>query len=125
AVGEPHLAVVRERLQVDVEDLREPHQQMRRQRTLIVLDEIEIRRRDLQLFGELDLRELLAAAKPAHFGAEFGLWHGSGSSVARSRGCEGGWEPRDRATERPRNRVTDLHRFTHLQLHIYGHSQRN
>ena len=72
-VGEARVRVVRERLQIDVEDLRELHQQMRGQRPLVVLDEIEVARRDLQPLGELRLGELLLAAQRPNLGTEFDL----------------------------------------------------
>jgi hypothetical protein len=85
-VREPRVRVVRERGQVDVKNLRELDQQMRRQRTLIVLDEVEIAGRDLQPLRELRLRELLFAPEGAHFRTELE----SGSHVVppeRLTGC--------------------------------------
>jgi hypothetical protein len=98
AVGKTRLVVVGECLQLDVKDLGELDQQVRRQRTLIVLDEIEVTRRDAELLGELRLRELFTPAHApdlrAESGTVFGLYgHGS--------------------------LLRDLHRLTALQPHFY------
>ena len=59
------LAVVSKRSELDLEDLRSFHEQMRRDRSLVVFNEIEIARRNLELRGEVRLRHAIAAAKTA------------------------------------------------------------
>src|SRR3954453_15458298 len=64
------MIIIRKRVEIDFQHLRDLDQQMRRQRPLIVLDEIEIARRDLQLGREIRLREVLATTDGPDFGAE-------------------------------------------------------
>jgi hypothetical protein len=68
--GEPRAGVVRERLQLHLEHRGHLHQQMRRHRPLLVLDEVEVAGGDLQPRGQLGLRQLLPAAHGADFRAE-------------------------------------------------------
>ena len=53
---QPRVIVVGKRIEIDLQNLRDFDQQMRRQRPLIVLDEIEVARRDLQLGRQIGLR---------------------------------------------------------------------
>src|SRR5438552_1385313 len=67
---QPPMIVIREGVQIYVQHLRNLDQQVCRQRTLIVLDEIEIARRNLQLRRQIALRQPLAAADRTDFRAE-------------------------------------------------------
>ena len=70
---EANLTIVRERLQLDVKDLGELDEKVGGKRTLVVLNQVQVARRDLQFLGELSLGELFAAAHRPHLGPEFGL----------------------------------------------------
>ena len=50
-------------MDVDLEELREPDEQLRRQRPPVVLDQVQVARRDAEALGELDLVEALAPAQ--------------------------------------------------------------
>ena len=66
---EPRVLVGRERVDVDVEELREPDEEVRGERPAVVLDEVQVARGDPELLGELDLVEALAAPERADLGA--------------------------------------------------------
>ena len=55
---------------VDGEELRELDEEVRGQRPAVVLDEVEVARRDADLVRELDLRETFAPAQRPDFPAE-------------------------------------------------------
>ena len=73
--GEARRAVVGERRDVDAEDLGQLDEQVRRQRPLVVLDEIEVAAGDVELAGQIRLTDALAAAEGPDFGAESEVAH--------------------------------------------------
>jgi hypothetical protein len=73
-VGDARVRIVGERRELDVKDLRELDEQMRRQWPLIVLDEVQVTRRDLEPRREVRLRELLLAPEGADLHAQLCGW---------------------------------------------------
>jgi hypothetical protein len=67
---QPCMIIVGEGVEINIQHLRNLHQQVRRQRPLIVLDEIEVARRDLQPRRQIALRQPLAASDRSDFRAE-------------------------------------------------------
>src|SRR5206468_783385 len=57
-------------LQIKLEDLSQPDEQGRRERAAVVLNEVEVARRDAQALRQVDLRHVLAPTKCAHLGPE-------------------------------------------------------
>src|SRR5207249_3515451 len=97
--GEARRAVVGERRDVDAEDLGELDEQVRRQRPLVVLDEIEVAAGDVELAGQIRLTDALAAAEGPNFGTESEVAHES---------------PRAHAVRPYRCKFTTIHKFSIL-----------
>src|SRR5205814_1812345 len=80
--GESRGVVVGEGVELDLENLRDADEQMRRQRPLVVLDQIQIARRNVELCRKIGLRQPFAAPERADFGAQFVLCtHGFSASA--------------------------------------------
>src|SRR6185437_17183738 len=74
------LVILGEGLQVEIETARQLQQQHRRDRALIVLDEVEIARADLELLGELYLAQpMLAPEAPDPVAEHHLLVRGAGT----------------------------------------------
>jgi hypothetical protein len=67
---EAPVLVVRESGKLDAEELREPDQERGRERPVVVLDQIEVARRDTEALGEIRLAQALATPERAHLGPQ-------------------------------------------------------
>ncbi len=68
--GEARVLRRGEGVEIDLEALREPDQERRGERAPVVLDEVQVARRDAEALRELNLGEVLAAPERLHLGAE-------------------------------------------------------